>query len=142
MISVLIASGSQQEIGTLYAHLEATGAFRVVADAKCARTTIALAERTKPDLLVLDTSMPGIEGMQAVRALLRASPTTCIVLLTDHIADGMLEAATAAGAAGVIRRGQPLTALVEQLSTFATVTTAEIGISPEAWWVRGRSTIS
>jgi diguanylate cyclase (GGDEF)-like protein len=141
-ISVLIANSSQREIGLLYTHLEETGQFRVVADATNARSTIALAERTKPDLIVLDLTMPGTEGLQILSSLLRASPTTRVVLLADEVTDTIADEAAVAGATAVLRKGDPLPVLIEQLQALATVSAEEIAISPEAWWVLGRSTIS
>jgi len=91
---------------------------------------------------VLDMAMPGMSGLHTIPFLLRASPTTRVALLTDDLTDAIVDEAVAAGAAGVLRRGESLTVIIEQLSMLATATPEEICISPEAWWVLGRSTIS
>ncbi len=141
LASVVIANSSQNEIGQLYSHLEASGAFRVVADATNARSAVSLAERTKPDIVVLDMAMPTVNGLQILPYLLRASPISRVVLLLDEPTDEITEAAMTAGAAAVLRKGDSLSVLVERLCELTVATPAELAISPEAWWVLGRSTI-
>jgi DNA-binding NarL/FixJ family response regulator len=63
----------------------------------------------KPDIVVMDISMPGINGLVAARTLKRAQPDVSIVALTRHEDDTYLEEMLRAGASGyILKQSAPL----------------------------------
>ena len=64
--------------------LEAEAGFSVVAEAADGEEALRLAQRVRPDIVVLDISMPRLHGVEAARHLRAALPQTKIVVLTGH----------------------------------------------------------
>jgi DNA-binding NarL/FixJ family response regulator len=85
--------------------LTARGALEVVGEAGDAATAIELAAALAPDLVVLDLSMPGMDGFAAIGALLEASPASQIVVMSGYGADQVAERVMAAGAAAYLEKG-------------------------------------
>ena len=89
----------------LRALLEAERDFQVVGEAGDGLEAVALVERVKPDVLVLDLMMPGLAGLQVARQVRQRSPQTRIVILSMHADEGyVLEALTAGASAYVLKK--------------------------------------
>jgi two-component system nitrate/nitrite response regulator NarL len=84
--------------------LEESGLFAVVGAAGGADEAVALVERHKPDLAVLDISMPG-GGIEAARRVRAASPGTRVAMLTVSESDEDVAGALRAGAIGYVLKG-------------------------------------
>jgi DNA-binding NarL/FixJ family response regulator len=76
--------------------------FDVVGLASDGRTALETTLRLKPDLVVLDISMPGLSGIEVARLLKRSGIGTKIVFLTVHEDRTILEACHAAGGLGYV----------------------------------------
>ena len=63
---------------------------------------VSVAQAARPDLVVMDLHMPGLDGVEATRQVLAASPETAVLILTMHDDEGMLMAALRAGARGYL----------------------------------------
>jgi two-component system NarL family response regulator len=90
-----------------------------VGEAAGAEDTLLLAERLRPDLIVLDVDMPGTTGVEALPALRRVAPDATIVLLTV----GDPAAAVAAGGAaadGLLMKSRDLGGFVSELAALVT----------------------
>jgi two-component system response regulator NreC len=74
----------------------------VVGEAGDGEATLALVRALQPDVLLLDVTMPGKDGLAVLRAMGQVSPKTRTLLLTMHEEDAILRAALAAGAAGYV----------------------------------------
>ena len=89
----------------LRALLEAVADCRVVGEASDGLEAVALVERVKPDVLVLDLMMPGLAGFEVARQTRQRSPSTRIVILSMHADEGyVLEALTAGASAYVLKK--------------------------------------
>jgi two-component system, NarL family, response regulator NreC len=84
----------------LRALLSANPDLEVVGEAADGRDAIRCAEDTVPDLVLLDLSMPRMDGMDAIREIRRRCPSTKILALTVHKAEEYVLAALQAGADG------------------------------------------
>jgi two-component system, NarL family, nitrate/nitrite response regulator NarL len=71
--------------------------FTVVGEAENGLEAISKAQVLKPSVVLLDISMPVMNGLDAARELKRILPKTGILMLTSHAFDGLKEAALAAG---------------------------------------------
>jgi DNA-binding NarL/FixJ family response regulator len=82
--------------------------MKVVAEAGDGREAVRQALELKPDVVVMDISMPGMNGLAAVRALKKSQPDAVIVTLTRHGDEAYLQELLRAGASGyVLKRSAP-----------------------------------
>ena len=82
--------------------------MKVVAEASDGEAAIRKALELKPDVIVMDISMPGMNGLAATRALKKAQPGARIVTLTRHADDAYLQELLRAGVSGyVLKRSAP-----------------------------------
>lgn len=89
------------------ASLLAQGGFDVVGEAADGAEALALAQRLQPDLVLLDLSMPGIDGLSALPLLRAAAPGCEVVVLTASGTEENLLAAIRGGAAGYLLKSEP-----------------------------------
>jgi DNA-binding NarL/FixJ family response regulator len=76
----------------------------VVGSASNGRAAIEAARTLKPDVIVLDISMPGMSGLEVVARLREIGSTAAVVFLTVHDEEDIIEAAKAAGAIGYVMK--------------------------------------
>jgi len=82
--------------------LEREPDLRVVAEAGDGGEAIALAARQRPDVAIVDISMPEVNGIEATKGIKRVSPETAILVLTAYDDDQYVFAILEAGAAGYL----------------------------------------
>jgi DNA-binding NarL/FixJ family response regulator len=73
------------------------------------------AERLRPDAVVMDLTMPDLDGIDAMRRIHEIQPALPIVILTAHADEGVERAARRAGARGFLPKGSGLADLVGAL---------------------------
>ncbi|WP_322025296.1 response regulator transcription factor [Burkholderia sp. BCC1977] len=74
-----------------------------------------LAEKTRPDLILMDLSMPGGSGFDAIATIKRDVPQTRIIVLTVHRSEDNVREAFAAGADGYVVKDSPFADLVREM---------------------------
>lgn len=82
--------------------LESEPDLEVVGEAPDGRQAITMAVQLSPDVVLMDIAMPGLNGLEATRQILKFRPETKIVVLTAHIDDAYIENAIASGAVGFL----------------------------------------
>ena len=82
--------------------LEATEEFTVVGEAGDGPQTLELASQLRPDILVMDISMPPPNGLEVAATLRHSLPSTKILLITVHDSEEMLAAAAEVGVSGYL----------------------------------------
>lgn len=85
--------------------LEASGRYEVVAEAGDGAEAIELAAELLPELILLDLSMPRMDGLEALPRLHAVSPSSDVVILTGHTRELAEAAALAAGAIAFLEKG-------------------------------------
>ncbi|HLJ80371.1 MAG TPA: response regulator transcription factor [Ktedonobacterales bacterium] len=104
-IRVLLADDHDILRDGLRALLEMAGDIHVVGEARTGREAVTEAERLQPDIVLMDISMPELDGVEACRRIRLQTPDVRVLFLTMHEADDYLFRALRAGAAGyVIKR--------------------------------------
>jgi DNA-binding NarL/FixJ family response regulator len=99
-ISVLLADDNEAMLRTIWQFLEQE--FRVVAAVADSACVLRTAEQFAVDVIVLDISMPGIDGIEVARRLREQGCRSAIVFLTVHRASRMVKAALESGAQGYV----------------------------------------
>jgi DNA-binding NarL/FixJ family response regulator len=84
--------------------LAADGRFDVVARARNGEEAVELAEEHAPDVVLMDIGMPGIDGIDATRAIHARDPRQHVVIYTGSDEYGDVARADAAGAAGFLHK--------------------------------------
>ena len=84
---------------------EAESDFAVVGEADDGLQTLRLAERLRPDVLVLDLMMPGLNGLDALPALVRRCPQTRVVVLSMYSDEAYVRQALCGGACAYVLKG-------------------------------------
>jgi DNA-binding NarL/FixJ family response regulator len=95
--------------------LEATGSIEVVAEAATGEEAVAAAEAHRPDVVLMDIRMPGMDGIEATRRL----PRQRVLILTTFGLDEYIIEALRAGASGFLLKDAPTREVVEAVRAVA-----------------------
>jgi DNA-binding NarL/FixJ family response regulator len=114
-LRVVIADDQPLMRAGFKAVLEATGAIEIVAEAGDGAEAIAAAEAHRPDVVLMDIRMPGIDGIEATRRL----PRHRILVLTTFGLDEYIVEALRAGASGFMTKDAPAAELVAAVRAVA-----------------------
>jgi DNA-binding NarL/FixJ family response regulator len=111
---VLLCDDSQTLRAVLHIVLLAEG-LDVVGEAADGNAACAEAERLQPDVVVLDLSMPELDGLSALPEILRVAPRSRVVVYSGFAADVLGAEALAAGAHAYVEKGGDPTELVDAI---------------------------
>jgi len=93
--------------------------MEVVGEAGDGEIAIKEAERLNPDIVVMDVSMPNVNGLKATKRLRRQNPDIKILTLTRHTDDGYLQQLLGAGANGYVLKQSAPTELINAIRSVA-----------------------
>ncbi len=82
--------------------LELEGDFEIVGEAQDGRKAIALVNKLRPAVVLMDIAMPLLNGLEAVRQIMKEVPATRIIMLSAHNDDAYVKKATESGAMGFL----------------------------------------
>jgi DNA-binding NarL/FixJ family response regulator len=106
--SVLLVDDDAAYRSSLRTFLEASYDLRVVADTGDGAEAVELAERLRPDAVVVDLAMPGVGGLEAAQAIARVLPGIPIVVVTGAGVEPDARRAEECGVAAWLQKGDPL----------------------------------
>jgi DNA-binding NarL/FixJ family response regulator len=93
--------------------------MHVVGEAADGKTVLDQADALKPDIVIMDISMPGMNGLIATRMLKERQPNVTIVALTRHEDDRYLEELLRAGASAYVLKQSPPTEFLQAIRAVA-----------------------
>ncbi|MBI5877634.1 MAG: response regulator transcription factor [Chloroflexi bacterium] len=99
--------------------LGAEAEFLVIGEASDGHSAITAVATCRPDVAVIDMSLPDMSGIEVVRQIRVQSPSTAVLMLTMHNDDALLRQAITAGATGYVVKSAVGTELVEAIKTVA-----------------------
>ncbi len=126
-VRILIADDHGVLRGGLRVLLNEQPDLEVVGEAADGHQALELAQQLRPDIILLDITMPGPDGIEVTRALTQRVPEAYVLILTVHEDHELLREAVRAGAAGyVVKRA----AQAELLSAIAAVMRGDLYVHP------------
>jgi two-component system NarL family response regulator len=114
-VRVLIADDHRLFAEALEAILQMNDRIEVVAHARDGREAVELWEQHKPDITLMDISMPVMDGLDAVREIRRLDPKACILMLTGSNARDDVDRAREAGVAGYVTKDRIAAELIDAI---------------------------
>jgi two-component system, NarL family, response regulator DesR len=115
VIRVLIAEDQTMVRGALRALLDLEEDLEVVAEVGRGDAVVEAAREHRPDVALLDIEMPGLDGIEAARALATAVPEVRAVVLTTFGRPGFLRRAMEVGASGFLVKDAPVAELARAI---------------------------
>jgi DNA-binding NarL/FixJ family response regulator len=102
---ILVADDHAAFRAGLRALLATAGDLAVVGEAATGEQAVSAAAALQPDVVLMDVNMPGIDGVEATRRIVDATPHVAVLVLTMHDDDETVFAAIRAGARGYLLKG-------------------------------------
>jgi DNA-binding NarL/FixJ family response regulator len=138
-VRILIADDHDVVRRGLRTLLESQAEWVVVGEVTNGREAVQKAEQEKPDVIVMDLSMPELNGLEATRQILKAMPQTEVLILTVHESEQIVREVLQAGARGYVLKsdaGRDLVAAVQALSEHQAFFTSKVAEMVLAGYLR------
>src|SRR5438874_7019653 len=119
MIRVLLAEDHETVREGIRLLLDAQPDMRVVAEAGDGSDTLVQAQALKPHVVVLDLTMPGMNGLSAAKTLHASLPSIAVIALTRHDDPAYVQELVAAGARGYVLKQSASTELLKAIRAAA-----------------------
>jgi len=116
MIKVMLADDHKLLIDGLRPLLEKQGDIKVVGVAKDGLEAVSLAVKLKPDIILLDISMPQLNGIDAARKILAEIPRTKVIMLSMHADRRFIQESLQTGASGYILKESAALEVIEAIA--------------------------
>ncbi|MFW6058673.1 MAG: PAS domain S-box protein [Phycisphaeraceae bacterium] len=114
-IRVLLVDDHEVVRSGLRTMLEQQSDIRIIAEADDGEPAVELAETHRPDVVVMDVTMPRLNGIEATRRIKERMPEARVIGLSMHEREAMAEAMLAAGAVAYLPKGGPADDLIEAI---------------------------
>lgn len=126
---ILLADDHEVVRAGLRALLEEQSGWEVVAEAADGRDAVDKATKLKPDVVVIDIAMPSLNGLEAVRQIVKSVPNTKVLVLTMYDSDPLIQQVLQAGARGYLLKsdaGRDLVSAIDALRRNKTFFTPKV----------------
>jgi DNA-binding NarL/FixJ family response regulator len=114
-ISVLITDDEPLFVEMIQALLAAEEEIAVIATARDGQAGVRLAEELRPDVIIMDVSMPVMDGIEATRRIREQNPDANVLILTGGTTAGDIDRSRKAGAAVYLTKDRIATELVAEI---------------------------
>jgi DNA-binding NarL/FixJ family response regulator len=118
-LRILVADDHDLMRRGVKALLQSRADWEVCCEAHTGREAVAKAEQLKPDVAILDISMPDLNGVDAAKRIRRVSPHTEILILSSHYSDQLIREILKAGVRGYVKKSDSDRDLVIAVQTLA-----------------------
>src|ERR1700683_693831 len=112
-VRILGADDQEGARKRVIATLTSRNGFEVCGEASTGKEAGDLAQELKPDLIVLDITMPEMNGLDAARHIRAFAPDTLILILSVHKSRQLMEEARKVGVRGYVTKGEAVQKLVQ-----------------------------
>ena len=114
-LRILLADDHETVRAGIKMLVDAQPEMTVVGEANNGDQAVRMAAELVPDLIVMDISMPGLNGLKATKKIKQANPAIKILTLTRHTDDGYLQQLLRAGANGYVLKQSAPTELINAI---------------------------
>lgn len=118
-LRILLADDHEMVRQGLRAVIEEQRGWEVCGEARTGREAVDKAGELKPDVVIMDFTMPELNGMEATRQIHAALPRTQVLILTMHESEELVREVLAAGARGYMLKSDAGRALVDAIQALA-----------------------
>ena len=118
-ITVLIADDHEVVREGLRLALLRSSHIRVVGEAPDGETAVTLAERRRPDVVIMDLRMPDMDGLEATEEILQRTPGTAVLIFTAYGERSLMQRGLESGARGYILKETPHETLIRAIEKVA-----------------------
>lgn len=122
MVRVLLADDNARFRSVLRRLLERDLEIQVVAEASSGDEAIDMVDEHLPDVVLMDVSMPGLDGLEATYELKARMPELTVLMLSVGDKEQEIAAGLAGGAAEYLLKGGPASEIVEAIKRYRPVT--------------------
>ncbi len=112
--TIVVVDDAPEVRALVKTRLRLSGSFDVVGEGGDGAAAVALAGEHHPEVMLLDVSMPGMDGLEALPKVLEISPATKVVLYSGFEEHGLVEEARRLGATAFVQKSERIESLVEQ----------------------------
>lgn len=99
----------------LRALLETDPEMEIVGESADGLTALELIEDLRPDIAIVDVTMPDLSGLEVVRRVARRSPDTAVIVLSMHADEGYVIEALRSGAAGYVLKSTSTSSIIDAI---------------------------
>jgi DNA-binding NarL/FixJ family response regulator len=142
-LRILVADDHEIVRRGLCAIVQAQTGWEVCGEASDGRSAVEMAHKLRPDIVILDLSMPELNGLEATRQILKTEPKIRILMLTQHDTDQVVREVLDAGARGYLLKtdaSRELVIAVEALRNNKTYFTPRVAAMVLEGYLRGDAT--
>jgi DNA-binding NarL/FixJ family response regulator len=115
MIRIMLVDDHQMWREGLRSMIERESGMTVVAEAGSGQDAVELVQKHRPNVVVMDISMPGMSGLAAARAVLKLDPSIRVIVLTGHPEKAYLKEVLRAGASGFLLKESAFAELIKAI---------------------------
>jgi DNA-binding NarL/FixJ family response regulator len=114
-ISVLLVDDHPGVRWGVSALLKTTADLEVIGESDNGRDAVVLAQRTRPDVVIMDVSMPQLNGAEATRQICRTVPSAKVLVLSSYAGDEFVDHLMEAGAVGYVTKDTAAIVLLDAI---------------------------
>ena len=118
-ISVLIVDDHEVVREGLRLSLSRASHIRVIGEAGDGAAAVGLVERRKPDVVIMDVRMPGMDGLEATKEILKVEPDAAVIIFTAFSERSLLARGLESGAKGYVLKEAPHETLLRAIEKVA-----------------------
>jgi len=115
VIRVLVADDSPTALRSVCEYLEFAGGFEVVGTASDGMNAIHLISQKKPDLVLLDLSMPRVNGLEAVKQIRLSNPDLRVIIFSELFGLSLADECKRHGADGFVHKSKLPEGLLQEV---------------------------
>lgn len=112
---ILIVEDHKPTCGEIRVLIEQQPDMTVVGEAPTGETAVGMAREARPDIVVMDILLPGMNGIEATRKILAKEPGIKVLALSNHFGDSLVASILAAGGLGYVMKSRAFEELVPAL---------------------------
>jgi DNA-binding NarL/FixJ family response regulator len=119
-VRIVLADDNETVRHLIRTLLQTRSEWQVVAEAADGREAIEKTRELKPDVVILDFRMPGVNGIDATKVIVKELPATAVIVLTVHNSKALMRLALGAGARCCMVKSEVSQQLVEVIESVIT----------------------